>query len=244
MTSRETVCLETGFILHRRPYKNTSELIDCLTKNYGVITLIAQGSRRPRSDRRVVLQPFSLLKLSWIRRGELGRLTHAEVALSSLALSGEAVLAGFYLNELLLRLMGRDNPNDLIFSCYTQCLSDLSNSSNTSRSLRLFELRFLEALGYGLGLLEDVETGEEIHSDCTYGFKPEYGFTIRTSFDKGSNFFSGRHLISLREEQLDDLDSLRSAKRLLQYVLKSYLGNRPLSTRTVLKDVYARGLEP
>ena len=193
-----------------------------------MITLIAQGSRRPRSDRRVVLQPFSLLKLSWIRRGELGRLTHAEVALSSLALSGEAVLAGFYLNELLLRLMGRDNPNDLIFSCYTQCLSDLSNSSNTSRSLRLFELRFLEALGYGLGLLEDVETGEEIHSDCTYGFKPEYGFTIRTS---------------LREERLDDLDSLRSAKRLLQYVLKSYLGNRPLSTRTVLKDVYARGLE-
>jgi DNA repair protein RecO (recombination protein O) len=244
MTDRETVRLELGFILHRRPYKNTSQLIDCLTKHYGVITLVAQGSRRARPDRRVVLQPFSSLQLSWVRRGELGRLTHAEALPSSLALSGEAILAGFYLNELLLRLMGRGDPNALIFSCYSQCLSDLSDLSNTSRALRLFELRFLEALGYGLGLLDDAETGEAIRSEDTYGFEPEHGFTMRSKSDTGPNIFSGRELISLREERLDDLDSLKAAKRLLEYVLRIYLGSRPLSTRTVLQDVYARGLKP
>jgi DNA repair protein RecO (recombination protein O) len=235
MTDRETVHLEQGFILHRRPYKNTSQLIDCLTKNYGVITLVAQGSRRVGSDRRVVLQSFSSLQLSC--------LTHAEVVPPSLSLSGEAILAGFYLNELLLRLMGRGDPNALVFSCYSRCLSDLSDLSNTSRTLRVFELRFLDALGYGLGLLEDVETGEAICSEGTYGFESEHGFTMKSKSDSGLDVFSGRELISLREERLDDLASLKAAKRLLGYVLRIYLGNRPLSTRTVLQDVYARGLE-
>ncbi len=243
MTDRETVHLEQGFILHRRPYKNTSQLIDCLTKNYGVITLVAQGSRRVGSDRRVVLQSFLSLQLSWVRRSELGRLTHAEVVPPSLSLSGEAILAGFYLNELLLRLMGRGDPNALVFSCYSRCLSDLSDLSNTSRTLRVFELRFLDALGYGLGLLEDVETGEAICSEGTYGFESEHGFTMKSKSDSGLDVFSGRELISLREERLDDLASLKAAKRLLGYVLRIYLGNRPLSTRTVLQDVYARGLE-
>ncbi|MBH98030.1 MAG: DNA repair protein RecO [Rhodospirillaceae bacterium] len=243
MTEREIVRLEPGFVLHMRPYKNTSQLLDCLTENHGVITLIAQGSRRSRSDRRVVLQPFSLLQLSWIRRGELGRLTQAEAVSSTLALSGEEVLAGFYLNELLLRLMGREDPNPLVFSCYSRCLSDLSGLSNTPRAVRLFELRLLQALGYGIELQEDAETGKAINSESFYEFKPEHGFTLRNTPDKGPYIFKGCELISLREECLNDRQSLKAAKRLLDLVLRVYLGNRPLSTRSVLKDVYARGFQ-
>ena len=244
MTDKETVQLEPGFVLHQRPYRNTSQLIDFLTKNYGVITLVAQGSRRLQAGQRAVLQPFSSLYLSWVRRGELGRLTHAEVKPPTIVLSGESLFAGFYLNELLLRLMGRGDPNPPVYLCYSLCLSDLSNLLDTSRALRLFELRFLAGLGYGLELEQDIETGELICPGGRYRFKPEHGISLEKASVNGPDIFTGRDLISLREERLDDEESVKAAKRLLKRVLRVYLGERPLSTRSVLKDVYRRGLEP
>lgn len=243
MTDRETVHLEAGFVLHQRPYRNTSQLVDCLTENHGVVTLVARGSRRPKSGQRAVLQPFFSLYLSWVRRGELGRLTHAESKPPQLELSGEALLAGFYLNELLLRLMARGDPNAAVYSCYSRCVAELASLPGTARTLRLFELRFLEALGYGLALEQDVDTGEPIRPECQYRFEPEHGFTIQEPSESGPNVFSGRELICLREERLDDKGSLLSAKRLLRCALRVYLGERPLSTRTVLQDVYGQGLE-
>ena len=243
MTDRETVQLEAGFVLHQRPYLNTSQLVDCLTENHGVVTLVARGSRRPQGGQRAVLQPFSSLYLSWVRRGELGRLTHAESKPPALHLSGEALLAGFYLNELLLRLMARGDPNAAVYSCYSRCVADLASLPDTARTLRLFELRFLEALGYGLALEHDVETGEAIRPDGQYRFEPEHGFTAQETSESGPDVFSGRDLICIREERLDDESSLRAAKRLLKRALRVYLGERPLSTRSVLQDVYGRGLE-
>ena len=244
MTDREVVQLEAAFVLHQRAYRNTSQLVDCLTEHHGVITLVAQGSRRPQAGRRAMLQPFSALYLSWVRRGELGRLTHAEAKPPALQLTGEAVLAGFYLNELLLRLMGRGDPNAPAYSCYSRCLADLAKRSDTSRALRLFELRFLDALGYGVGLEADVETGEPIRPEGRYRFEPEHGVIRQAAAARGPDIYSGRELISLREQRLDDRDSLRAAKRLLNGVLSVYLGERPLSTRSVLSDVYGRGLQP
>lgn len=243
MTDRETVQLEPGFVLHQRPYRNTSQLVDCLTEHHGVVTLVARGSRRPRAGQRAVLQPFSSLYLSWVRRGELGRLTHAEAKPPALELTGEAVLAGFYLNELLLRLTARGDPNAAVYSCYSHCVADLASRPETARTLRLFELRFLQALGYGIALEQDVETGEPIRPEGRYRFEPEHGFTIQETRGSGPDVFSGRELICLREERLDDEGSLNAAKRLLRRALRVYLGERPLSTRSVLQDVYGRGLE-
>ncbi len=244
MTDRETAQLEAGFLLHQRPYRNTSQLLDCLTENYGVLTLVAQGSRRPSAGQRGVLQPFSPLYFSWVRRGELGRLTHVEARPPASELSGGSLLAGFYLNELLLRLMARGDPNTLVFSCYSRCLSDLAKPADTARSLRLFELRLLEALGYGIGLDREVGTGEPIRPTRRYRFEPEHGVSIQEGSVTGPDIYSGQELISLREERLDDDDSLKAAKRLLKGVLKIYLGERPLNTRSVLKDVVGRGLQP
>ena len=247
MTDRETVQLESGFVLHQRPYRNTSQLLDCLTEQHGVVTLIAQGSRRPSSGQRATLQPFSELYLSWVRRGELGRLTHVEGKPPTTELTGERLLAGFYLNELLLRLMARGDPNAEVYSCYSRCLAELTGPAgpaDTARALRLFELRFLESLGYGLSLDQDVDTGAPIRPDSHYRFEPEHGVSILDSAIDGPDIYSGRQLISLRDGRLDDQDSLRAAKRLLKRVLKTYLGERPLSTRSVLKDVFGRGLQP
>jgi DNA repair protein RecO (recombination protein O) len=243
MSEREQVLLERGFVLHQRAYRNTSQLLDCLTATHGRVALVAQGSRRAsRDSRRALLQPFALLRLSWLRRGELGRLTHVEAEAQSYDLGTQHVLAGFYVNELLLRLMARDDPNSDVFSCYSRCLAQLAASANVARTLRLFELQLLRALGYGLELQNDTETGEPLRGESRYLFELERGPRIAVSSSLQAEIYSGHELISLREQTLEDDASLRAAQRLLGRVLKAYLGERPLKSRLVFKDIVSRGL--
>ncbi len=242
MGERERVRLEGGFVLHQRAYLNTSQLIECLTELHGVIGLVAQGSRRRPSGRSAMLQPFSPLRLSWVRRTELGRLTGVEAAGPALQLAGDALFAGFYVNELVLRLLARGDANEAAYSCYSRCLADLATASFTARTVRLFELRLLRALGYGIELGVDVESGQPIRSDGRYRFQPEHGFTPCGGTGASEETYAGDELISLREERLDDPGSLRAARRLLTASLNACLGGRPLRTRSILEDVVAREL--
>ena len=242
MAERERVQLERGFVLHQRAYLNTSQLIECLTAHHGVIGLVAQGSRRRSSGRRAVLQPFSPLRLSWTRRTDLGRLTGVEAAGPALGLAGDGLFAGFYVNELVMRLMARGDANEAAYSCYSRCLADLVTATATARAVRLFELRLLHALGYGIELEYDVDTGTPIRPDGRYRFQPEHGFSSCVEPGRGADSYRGSELISLREERLDDARSLRAAKRLLTQSLNVYLGERPLRSRSILEDVIAREL--
>lgn len=239
MSDREEVLLERGYILHQRPYRNTSLIVDCLTECYGRQSLVAQGARRSTSRQSAVLQPFRLVRLSWIRRGELGRLTHVEADADSLDIRGDALLAAFYLNELLLRLVPSGDHNDEIISCYSSCLDQLAETRNAARALRLFELELLEALGYRLDLDHDCRTGKPIEPECDYVFEHEGGLTVSTTHAK-MDTFPGTHLIALREHRLDEAASLSSAKRLLGGILKLHLGSRPLKTRQVMRDIFDR----
>jgi DNA repair protein RecO (recombination protein O) len=241
MSEREEVLLEPAFVLHHRPYGNTSQILDCLTPTRGRVGLVARGSRRSSSGQRALLQPFIGLHVSWIRRGELGRLTHVEAAASWHELEGDSLLAGFYMNELVLRMLARSDANAEVFSCYSTKLQELGNGAATARTLRLFELGLLNALGYGPELRRDCESGEPLRAEWTYAFEPESG-PRRTAADAGSESFRGKDLISLRERALDDADSLRAAKLLLGRSLAQHLGPRPLRTRGVLKAIVDRGL--
>ena len=242
MAEREQVLLEPGFVLHQRPYRNTSQLLECVTANHGRVGLVARGSRRAGSGQRALLQPFVPLRLSWLRRGDLGRLTQVEAAGASYPLAAQRLLGGYYANELLLRLTARSDPNAEIFSCYSRCLAELAGGAHVARTMRIFEMRLLQALGYGLELDADAGTGEPLHADRSYAFEAEHGLHVASADDPDAELFSGRDLISLREESLDDDDSLRAAQRLLAHVLRVYLGERPLKSRLVLQDVVRRGL--
>ncbi|HUL82483.1 MAG TPA: DNA repair protein RecO [Gammaproteobacteria bacterium] len=242
MSERERVLLEHGFVLHQRAYRNTSQLLECLTAAHGRVGIVARGSRRAASGQRALLQPFAPLRLSWHQRGELGQLTLVEPATASYELAGQQLLAGYYANELVLRLTARDDPNAAIFSCYSRCLAELAGDAHVARTMRIFEMRLLQALGYGLELDADAGTGEPLHAERSYAFEAEHGLRIAAGDGEGTDVFSGRALISLREESLDDDDSLRTAQRLLGRILRVYLGERPLKSRLVLQDVVRRGL--
>jgi len=240
MSEREEVLLESGFVLHQRAYRNTSLIVDCLTARYGRMVLIAQGARRAESRQRSALQPFRRVSLSWVRRGEMGRLTHIEAEASARELRGDSLLAGFYLNELLLRLVPRGDQNEAILSCYSSCLDRLAESRDAARALRLFELDLLEALGYRVDLEHDFRNGEPIAPDREYIFEHEGGLTA-SGTNATMELYSGKHLISLREHQLTDSDSLRAARLLLGSILQGHLGERPLRTREVLREIVDRG---
>jgi DNA repair protein RecO (recombination protein O) len=242
MAEREQVLLEHGFVLHQRPYRDSSQLLECMTAAHGRMGLVARGSRRAKTGQRALLQPFAPLKLSWVRRGELGRLTHVEAAGASHGLEGQRLLAGFYANELLLRLTARGDPNPDAYSCYSRCLAQLAGAQGVARTLREFELELLRALGYGLELDGDSATGEPLRSDSVYVYELERGFRRAEPGDSDEDRYPGRDLLALRDLELDDEASLRTAQRLLGRALKAHLGERPLKSRLVLQDIVSRGL--
>lgn len=242
MTEREQVLLEHGFVLHQRPYRDSSQLLECMTAAHGRMGLVARGSRRAKTGQRALLQPFAPLRMSWVRRGELGRLTHVEAEGLSHALEGQRLLAGFYVNELLLRLTARGDPNPEVFSCYSRCLAQLAGTQSVARPLRVFEFELLRALGYGLELDGDSATGEPLRSDSSYVYELEQGFRRAEPRDEDEDHYPGRDLLALRDLRLDDDASLRTAQRLLGRALKAHLGERPLMSRLVLQDIVSRGL--
>jgi len=242
VSETERVQLEQAFVLHQRSYKNTSQLIDCLTERHGILSLVAQGSRRPAKGQRAILQPFIPLAISWTRRGDLGRLIHAESAAATMPLTGSALLAGYYVNELILRLMAKGDPNASAYTCYTRCLASLAQNAGIARALRLFEFGLLRALGYGVELGHDVETGQPINAGLCYRFEAERGVYVCAEPDDRETTFLGRDLIAMHEGDLKDDGALRAAKRLLRTVLSIYLGDRPLKTSRVIRDVVGRGL--
>jgi DNA repair protein RecO (recombination protein O) len=242
MAEREQVLLEPAFVLHQRPYRDSSQLLECMTAAHGRMGLVARGSRRAKTGQRALLQPFAPLKVSWVRRGDLGRLTNVEADGASHALEGQRLLAGFYANELLLRLTARGDPNPDVFSCYSRCLARLAASQSMARTLRVFELELLRALGYGLELDGDSATGEPLRADLSYVYELELGFRRAEHADSDEDHYPGRDLLALRDLKLDDDASLRTAQRLLGRALKAHLGERPLNSRLVLQDIVSRGL--
>jgi DNA repair protein RecO (recombination protein O) len=243
MSERVQVLLERGFVLHQRPYRNTSQLLECVTAVHGRVGLIARGSRRAGHGKRALLQPFVPLRLSWLQRGELGQLTNVEAADASYELAEQRLLAGYYANELLLRLTARGDPNPEVFSCYSRCLADLAKGAHVARTLRIFELRLLTALGYGLELETDTASGEPLRPELRYAFEVEHGPHATTlEEDPDADVYAGSDLIALREQALTEESSLRAAQRLLGKVLRVYLGDRPLRSRLVLQDIVSRGL--
>jgi DNA repair protein RecO (recombination protein O) len=242
MAEREQVLLEHAFVLHQRPYRDSSQLLECITATHGRVGLVARGSRRAGSRQRALLQPFVPLRVSWVRRGELGRLINVESNGQAPALAGHGLLAGFYMNELLLRLTARGDPNAEVFSCYSRRLALLTETERLARELRFFELELLHALGYGLELDGDAETGEPLKAECFYVYELERGLRRTDDVDADADVYSGRDLESLRNRMLADDGSLRTAQRLLGRALKAHLGERPIMSRLVLQDIVSRGL--
>lgn len=227
--------LRDAFLLHRWNFRETSLLVDVFSRDQGIVRLIAKGAMRAKGGRSGLLQPFLPLSLAWTERGEPAVLTAAESRGRACGLSGKALFCGFYLNELLLRLLPSHDPHPGIFALYEQSLGRLEAESRLDEGLRFFELALLEELGYGLLLDHDAVSGEEVRAERYYDYHIEQGPVESTH--AGMQSIRGSVLLGLRDGALASANDLKEAKRLMRRVIHHHLGGRPLKSRELFKYI-------
>lgn len=202
---------------------------------HGRMGLVARGARGRSARWAGVLEAFRPLLLAWSGRGELGTLTGAEPDGAPVRLAGRSLLSGFYVNELLLRLLHRHDPHPELFDAYRETVRDLAGAGPDEPVLRIFEKRLLEAVGYGLVLTADADEGAPLRQDVDYFYQPDRGPCRSRPGEQAVVAVSGRTLQALADERLVDSDTLREAKRLMRFVLSRHLGERPLASRALFE---------
>jgi DNA repair protein RecO (recombination protein O) len=219
---------QPAFVLHERPYRETSLLLEAFTRDHGRVGLVARGARaaRPRFGRGV-LAPLVPLEIGWTGRGELPTLTAAEPVAAPFALAGDALLPALYLNELLTRLLARHDAHPELFARYTACLGELSAGGDLGWILRCFERDALTLLGYGLELEHDGVAGAVLEPGATYGYDPERG-AVPWEARPVAPSIRGASLLALARGTCPDAASLRELRRLMRAVLRHHLGGRDL----------------
>jgi DNA repair protein RecO (recombination protein O) len=227
---------QPGYVLHTYPYKETSLIVEAFTRGFGRVALLARGARRPRSAMRGVLLSFHPLRLGWTASAELGNLISAEWAGALQPLGGRALMCGFYLNELLLRLLPRDDPHEVLFDCYGDALAALSAGAAQASVLRGFEKRLLAELGYAPLLEREAASGAPIDPGRRYVYEPDRGpMPSRNSSSELS--VSGQTLLDLAAGEYDRPETRDEARMLLRVLIGQRLHGQVLHTSTVLREL-------
>lgn len=222
-----------AFVLHTYPYRETSLIVEAFTRTSGRVAMLARGARRPRSPMRGVLLSFQPLLLSWFGKGELRTMARAEWVGGQPLLQGEALLCGFYLNELLLRLLPREDPHEALFQQYREALGRLAAGADSGPVLRAFEKSLLKELGYAM-ILDRDGAGAEIDSSRTYRYDPEHGPVEAAA---GEPLVSGRTLLDMARDDYSDPVTQQQCKALMRALINHRLERQPLRSRQVFRDL-------
>lgn len=243
MTAPRRVQQQPAYVLHHRPFRDSSQILDLVTRDHGKIALVARGSRGSKSRLAGLLRPFLPLTVSWVARSDLGTLTGAEAAGAPLGLRGDALLSAFYVNELLLNFLHRHDPQPEIFELYEQVISVLGSTSDISVSLRSFELELLSLLGYAVNVEHVAGTQQDLDPEQNYDYRVEQG-PVPVDRAEGRLVFSGAILSSIQAQAFEDPGVLRAANRLLREVIAHHLGGKELKSRKVLMELHRGRIAP
>ena len=227
---------QPAYVLHTYAYKETSLIVEAFTRAYGRVALLARGARRPRSAMRGVLLAFHPLRLGWSASAELGNLISAEWAGALQPLAGRGLMCGFYLNELLLRLLPRDDPHEALFDAYTEALKALAEGVPQSSVLRSFEKRLLAELGYAPLLERDAASGAPIEPGRRYVYEPDRG-PMPSKNSSSELSVSGQTLLDLAAGQYERPETREEARMLLRALIGQRLHGQVLHTRAVLREL-------
>lgn len=236
MTASRRVQNQPAWLLHHRPFRDSSRILDVLSRDHGRLSLVARGSRSANSKLKGLLRPFLPLQLSWFIRTDLGTLTGAEMNGPPVSLTGDALLSAYYINELLLNLLHRHDPQPEIFEAYQKTIDALNGQVEVAEQLRRFELEMLRLLGYAINLDHDMDSDSDLDVAQFYEYHVERG-PVPVSRQKGSMVFSGGELVAIRNQEFSDPVALRNAGRLLRQVIAWHLNGKELKSRKVLKEL-------
>lgn len=232
---------QPAFVLHSRPYRETSLVVEAITRDYGRMALVAKGVRRPRSAMRGVLMAFQPLEITWSGKGEVVTLHNAEWQGGQPLLQGRALLCAYYLNELLINLLPREDAHEQLFAHYSSTLQALStceshDAAYFSGVLRRFEKQLLGELGYGLMLLHEAN-GNPIVATERYLYEMESGPRVIADSSASAGTISGQTLLDMEAESFDNPVSLLESKQLMRSLMAFYLNGRQLHSRRLFEDL-------
>ena len=229
---------QPAFVLHTYPYLETSLVVEAFTRDFGRVPLVAKGAKRPRSAMRGLLLAFQPLLLDWGGKSELRTLHKVEWQGGLSPLQGTGLICGFYLNELLVRLLHRNDPHEQLFAYYQETLAALSNQKDYIPILRRFEQRMLQELGYALTLDHDVASGKPTEPHRDYSYEVERGPVAWDENNPGHGLpLRGKTLLDMQQGDYSATATRQQSKALMRYILNHYLGGQPLHTRQLLKDL-------
>lgn len=231
---------QPAYILHSYPFRETSLVVEVFSRDFGRLAVVARGARRPKSALRGLMLSFQPLQLSWFGKSELRTLHKAEWQGGLPLLQGMALICGFYLNELLVKLLPRDDPHEALFRHYEETLLALSGRDGVpdyAATLRRFEKQLLKELGYAIGLERDAETGEPLDPSASYFFQIEKGPLRGARAGQNGVQLLGKTLLDMAADDYGDAVTQQQSKALMRALINHYLGGEPLHTRQLLIDL-------
>ncbi len=233
---------EVAFVLHSYPFRETSLIIDAFSRSHGRLAIVARGARRPKSSMRGVLMNFQPLLLSWFGKGEVRTLHSAEWQGGQPYLQGTALMCGFYLNELLINLLARDDPHGQLFDYYRATLYRLANEADHAATLRCFEKHLLQELGYALILEHEAGGDKPIQPEVCYRYAVERGPLPDDSAPNDGDRQTGlpvlgKTLLDMAADDYSDPFTAQQSKQLMRVLLNHHLDGKILHTRELIKDL-------
>ncbi len=241
MTARRKL-LEPAWLLHHRPWSDTSRILELVTRDHGRVTLFAHGARRPKSPLRSVLRPFVPLLVSWSGRADGGTLTSAEPAGPAPALAPAALLPGYYLNELLLKLLAREDRHEVVYDAYGHALAELAAGAEAA-ALRRFERALLDELGYGVDLTREAASGRPLDAAGYYHFQAGRGVLAVRDAVPGPDCLAGSDLLAVARGDYGRVEAQRAARGIYGAAIAHCLEGRGLQSREVMLAMRRRGRE-
>ena len=227
---------EPAFVLHSYPFRETSLILDVFSRSHGRLAIVARGARRPRSGLRGLLLNFQPLLLSWFGKGEVRTLHSAEWQGGQPYLQGTALMCGFYLNELLLNLLARDDPHERLFDYYRATLQRLAHQTDHAATLRCFERHLLQELGYALVLDREAGSDKAVQAELCYRYAVERGVLPDEEGMSSGIQVLGKTLLDMAQDDYADPATAQQSKQLMRVLLNHHLGGKNLHTRELIKD--------
>ncbi|SET12508.1 DNA repair protein RecO [Thorsellia anophelis] len=228
---------QRAFVLHSKPFSESSLLVSLFCEKQGSVTVLAKGARSRRSPQKGNLQPFTPLLVRYTGKGEVKTLTGIEAISLSLPLSTTYLYSGFYLNELILRVLEHNTDCSELFLAYLNSLQQLALQADHIESiLRRFELTLLKHLGYGVDFLHCAGSGQPVSESMSYIYYPEKGFIA--SLMKKRESFTGYELLALANQSFPDELTRLAAKRFTRMALRPYIGSKPLKSRELFTQQF------
>lgn len=247
MSGKQRIDGQPAYILHSHPYSETSLIVDIFSRDHGRLPLLARGARRPRAALRGILHAFQPIELGWFGAGEVRTLAKADWVGGMPLLSGRVLMLGYYLNELLLRLLPREDPHPQLFDHYAATLKGLSQTRAAEEQkipplLRCFEKNLLSELGYGLLLNQEAQSGRPLEEEAYYHYRLEQGPVPLSSSpsDPSVSAVHGKTLLDLSRDDYSDPRTLNESKQLMRRLIQHHLAGHPLQSRRIFMELLER----